>query len=144
MIPGGGKPLRLLYLTQAEEFGYFLERGGSRALVESNNLIEKKSGNWGFWAGLPSESTPLCRPITTCQREAKAIPLISGADRAEISVRIAPTAVELVLLRGRFGECRNLFFGLPLLLRNGHPFANDFSARKELDRRTLRIADRPH
>jgi hypothetical protein len=85
MIPGGGKPLRLLYLTQAEEFGYFLERGGSRALVESNNLIEKKSGNWEFWAGLPSEITPLCRPITTCQREAKAIPLISGTDRAEIS-----------------------------------------------------------
>ena len=27
----------------------------------------------------------LCRPITTCQREAKAIPLISGTDRAEIS-----------------------------------------------------------
>jgi len=30
--------------------------------------------------------TPLCRPITACQREAKAIPLIFGTDRAEISV----------------------------------------------------------
>ena len=28
-----------------------------------------------------------------------------------------------------FGECRNLFFGLSLFLRKGHPFANDFSAR---------------
>jgi hypothetical protein len=27
----------------------------------------------------------LCRPITPCQREAKAIPLISGTDRVEIS-----------------------------------------------------------
>jgi len=26
-------------------------------------------------------------------------------------------------------ECRTLFFGLSLILREGHPFANDFSAR---------------
>ena len=44
-------------------------------------------------------------------------------------LRIAPTAMELVLLGRLFGECRNLFFGLSLFLRKGHPFANDFSAR---------------
>ena len=71
----------------------------------------------------------LCRPITTCQREAKAIPLISGTDRAEISGWIAPTAMELVLLGRLFSECRNLFSSLSLFLRKGHPFANDFSAR---------------
>jgi hypothetical protein len=37
--------------------------------------------------------------------------------------------MELVLLGRLFGECRNLFFGLSLFLRKGHPFANDFSAR---------------
>jgi hypothetical protein len=43
--------------------------------------------------------------------------------------RIAPTAMELVLLDRLFGECRNLLFGLSLFLRKGHPFPNDFSAR---------------
>jgi hypothetical protein len=37
--------------------------------------------------------------------------------------------MELVLLGRPFGECRNLFFGLSLFLRKGHPFANDSSAR---------------
>jgi sterol desaturase/sphingolipid hydroxylase (fatty acid hydroxylase superfamily) len=37
--------------------------------------------------------------------------------------------MELVLLGSLFGECRNLFFGLSVILRKGHPFANDFSAR---------------
>jgi len=37
--------------------------------------------------------------------------------------------MEFVLLGRLFGECRNLFFGLSLFLRKGHPFANDFSAR---------------
>jgi hypothetical protein len=37
--------------------------------------------------------------------------------------------VELVFLGRRFGECTNLFFGLSLILRKGHPFANEFSAR---------------
>jgi len=37
--------------------------------------------------------------------------------------------MELVLLGRLFGECRNLFFGLSLFLRKGHPFANDFPAR---------------
>ena len=37
--------------------------------------------------------------------------------------------MELVLLGRIFGECRNLFFGLSFILRKGHPFANDFSAR---------------
>jgi hypothetical protein len=44
-------------------------------------------------------------------------------------VRIAPTAVKLVLLDRLFSEYRNLFFGLSLFLRKGHPFANNFSAR---------------
>jgi hypothetical protein len=44
-------------------------------------------------------------------------------------IRIAPTAMELVLLRRLSGECRNLFFGVSFILRKGHPFANDFSAR---------------
>jgi quercetin dioxygenase-like cupin family protein len=35
--------------------------------------------------------------------------------------------MELVLLDRLFGECRNLFFGLSLFLRKGHPFANDLS-----------------
>ena len=64
-----------------------------------------------------------CRLITICQRAAKAIPLM------KLLRRIAPTAMELVLLGRLFGECRNLFFGLSLFLRKGHPFANDFSAR---------------
>ena len=37
--------------------------------------------------------------------------------------------MELVLLGRILGECRNLFFGLSFILRKGHPFANDFSAR---------------
>jgi hypothetical protein len=37
--------------------------------------------------------------------------------------------MELILLGRLFSECRNLFFGLSLFLRKGHPFANDFSAR---------------
>jgi hypothetical protein len=37
--------------------------------------------------------------------------------------------VELALMGRRFGECRNLFFGLTLILRDGHRFANDFSTR---------------
>ena len=36
-------------------------------------------------SGVLGKLVMLCRPITTCQREAKAIPLISGTDRAEIS-----------------------------------------------------------
>ena len=47
----------------------------------------------------------------------------------KLMVRIAPTAMELVLLGRLFGECRDLFFGLSLVLRKRHPFANDFSAR---------------
>ena len=43
--------------------------------------------------------------------------------------RIAPTAVELVFLGRRFGECCNLLLGLSLILWKGHPFANEFSAR---------------
>jgi hypothetical protein len=37
--------------------------------------------------------------------------------------------MELVLLGRLFGECHNLFFGVSLILRKRHPFANDFSAR---------------
>jgi hypothetical protein len=37
--------------------------------------------------------------------------------------------MELVLLGRLFGECHNLFFGMSLILRKRHPFANDFSAR---------------
>jgi hypothetical protein len=37
-----------------------------------------------FHSRVRSQRPPLYRPITTCQREAKAIPLISGTDRAEI------------------------------------------------------------
>jgi hypothetical protein len=44
-------------------------------------------------------------------------------------VRIPPTAMELVLLGRLFGECHNLFFGMSLVFRKRHPFANDFSAR---------------
>jgi hypothetical protein len=44
-------------------------------------------------------------------------------------VRITPTAMEPVLLRRLFRECHNLFFALSLILRKGHPFANNFSAR---------------
>jgi hypothetical protein len=44
-------------------------------------------------------------------------------------VRISPTAMELVLLGCPFGECHNLFFGVSLVRRKRHPFANDFSAR---------------
>ena len=47
----------------------------------------------------------------------------------KFSVRIASPAMKLVLLDSLCGECRSLFFGLPLFLRKGHPFANDFSAR---------------
>jgi hypothetical protein len=50
-------------------------------------------------------------PITTCQREPQAIPLILGTIAPKFLVRIAPTAMELVLLGSPFGECRNLFFG---------------------------------
>jgi hypothetical protein len=50
------------------------------------NTQSRKSGNGEFWRGYPAEITlPLYRPITTCQREAKAIPLIFGTARAEIS-----------------------------------------------------------
>ena len=44
-------------------------------------------------------------------------------------MRIAPTAMKLVLLDRLFSECRNLFLGLSLILRKGHPFTNDFSTR---------------
>jgi hypothetical protein len=44
-------------------------------------------------------------------------------------VRIAPTAMELVLLDGLFSEPDNLFFSLSLILWKGHPLANDFAAR---------------
>jgi hypothetical protein len=37
--------------------------------------------------------------------------------------------MKLVLLGRLFGECRNLFFGMSLIPRKRHPFANDFSAR---------------
>jgi hypothetical protein len=43
-------------------------------------------------------------------------------------VRIAPTAMELVLLDGLFSERDNLFSGLTLILWKGHPLANDFAA----------------
>jgi hypothetical protein len=43
-------------------------------------------------------------------------------------IRIAPTAMELVLLDGLFSELDNLFFGLSLILWKGHPLANDFAA----------------
>jgi hypothetical protein len=38
--------------------------------------------------------------------------------------------MKFVLLDHLFGECRNLLFGLSFILRKGHPFANDFSARR--------------
>ena len=44
-------------------------------------------------------------------------------------VRIAAAAPEHVLLRGLLGEGCNLFFGLSLILRKRHPFANDLSSR---------------
>jgi hypothetical protein len=44
-------------------------------------------------------------------------------------VRIASTAMELVLLGRLFGECHNLFFGVSPVPRKRHPFANYFSAR---------------
>ena len=44
-------------------------------------------------------------------------------------IRIAPTAMELVLLNGLCSEPDNLFFGLSLILSKGHPLANDFAAR---------------
>jgi len=47
----------------------------------------------------------------------------------KLMIRIAPTAMELVLLCYLFSEYRGLFFGLSLVLRKCHPFANDFSAR---------------
>ncbi len=43
--------------------------------------------------------------------------------------RIAPTVMEFVLLRCLFSKCHSLFFGLSLVGRKSHPFANDFSAR---------------
>ncbi len=43
-------------------------------------------------------------------------------------VRIASTAMELVLLDRLFGECHDLLFSLSPILRKGHPLANDFSA----------------
>ena len=54
-------------------------------------------------------------------------PVTFSKDRAEISVWITPAAMERVLLDRLFSECRNLFLGLSLILRKGHPFANDFS-----------------
>jgi hypothetical protein len=50
------------------------------------------------WTHAPQQPVSLIRPITICQHAAKAIPLISGTDRAETLGRIAPTAMELVLL----------------------------------------------
>src|SRR6266849_5061058 len=44
-------------------------------------------------------------------------------------VRIAAAAMEHVLLRGLLSEGCSLFFGLSLLLRKRHPFANDLPAR---------------
>ena len=78
--------------------------------------------------------------VSDAQRRCAAGSRLAGA-RQEPShyflVRIAPkfqarmssTTMELVLLGRLFGECRNLLFGLSLVLRKGHPFANDFSAR---------------
>ena len=45
------------------------------ALRRSNSRGEARARDWEFWRGCPAEITPLCRPITTCQREAKATPL---------------------------------------------------------------------
>ena len=73
--------------------------------------------------------TRLSRLITICQRAAKAIPLISGTDRAETSGTDRADCDGTRFAGRLFGECRNLFFGLSLFLRKGHPFANDFSAR---------------
>ncbi len=47
----------------------------------------------------------------------------------KLMIWIATTAMELVLLRCLFSEYHSLFFGLSLVLRKCHPFANDFSAR---------------
>jgi hypothetical protein len=44
-------------------------------------------------------------------------------------IRIAPTAMELVLPDDLFSELDNLFSGLSLILWKGHPLANDFAAR---------------
>jgi hypothetical protein len=56
-------------------------------------------------------------------------------------VRIAPSAMELVLLGRLFGECDNLFFGLSLVLRKCHPFANDLSARVVVFHVCVSLAD---
>jgi hypothetical protein len=47
----------------------------------------------------------------------------------KLMIRIASTVMKLVLLRRFFGKCHNLLFGLSLILRKGHPLANNFSAR---------------
>jgi hypothetical protein len=105
------------YLTQAEEFGYLLERGG---------LIEKipEIGNFG------AAVQPRLRRCAARSRLASARqkPSHDFLERIALKflIRIAPTAVKLVFLGRRFGECCNLFLGLSLILRKGHPFANDF------------------
>src|SRR6516225_3831608 len=44
-------------------------------------------------------------------------------------VRLAATALKLVLLDSPFGEGRGLICRLSLVLRNRHPLANDFPTR---------------
>jgi hypothetical protein len=44
-------------------------------------------------------------------------------------VRIAAAALELILLHSPLSEGCSLFFGLSLILRKLHPFADDLSAR---------------
>jgi hypothetical protein len=44
-------------------------------------------------------------------------------------VRIAAAALELILLHSPLSEGYSLFFGLSLILRKLHPFADDLSAR---------------
>ena len=123
MIPGGGKDLRLALSSAGQRNSGTFWRG-ARAARLSRRIFNRENPQIGNLARLSS-----CRPITTCQREAKAIPLISRTDRAEISATD----------RADCGGTR--FSGPPFwrilqpVLRSvaypseGHPFANEFSAR---------------
>jgi hypothetical protein len=67
--------------------------------------------------------------ITTFRREARASPKLSGTNRDEIDDLDRADCDGTRFAVCLFSEYRGLFFGLSLVLRKCHPFANDFSAR---------------
>jgi hypothetical protein len=108
MIPRRRETFALCFILRRLRNSGTFWRGAVAAYL-SSRILNRKSGNWEFWRGGPAEITPLCRPDHDLPARGKSHHQFLVRIAPKFPRRIAPTAVELVFLGRRFGECSNLF-----------------------------------